>query len=149
LADEKLTPEEAHEIMKNLYGGRIPKEPMIVDTGATQALPVVDLCEKCQRPWETGMFPFCKGNPADHGAHLKHSPFPSFEVDGVGEISSITQLREVEHSSMEAFKEGRGQPLIFRAFSQDNSNRDQNVFGRPDQGAKKRPNIQLRRTRGE
>lgn len=113
------------------------------DSGTTQAVPVVEVCEKCAKPLAIGDWPYCP-----HGSTLRYKPFPAFEVEGVGTIDSITKLREVERSSMEAYKEGRGQPLVFRAFTQDRSNQDSNVFGRPDQGARKRSNIRIRQVRG-
>lgn len=119
-----------------------------VDPGCTQPVPIVDLCEKCGRPWEIGMWPTCKGNPQDHGAQNRYSPFPAFEVEGHGVIDSITKLRRVEQETMRSYKNGEGAPLVFRAFTQDRSNSDQNVFGRREPEVRKRPNIQLRKHRG-
>lgn len=33
----------------------------------------MEKCEKCGREIEIGLFPFCRGNPADHGAFRQYS----------------------------------------------------------------------------
>lgn len=106
------------------------------------------LCADCGRPWEIGMWPTCKGNPDDHGANLKHSPFPSFNHEGK-RISDLQQLRKVERESMERYRGGeKVAPVVWRDFSQDRSNRDVNTFGRPAYpGKPNRPNIKLRQRR--
>lgn len=121
-----------------------------MDSGETQPVEVVDLCEKCGRPWEVGMWATCRGNPADHGAQIKHSPFPAFEMDGK-RFADLGQIRAHERETMDRYRGGeRVQPVIFRAFSQDRSNSDVNTFGRPPQpGKPNRSNIKLKRRSGE
>ena len=93
-------------------------------------------CEKCNLPLEIGMFPFCKGNPADHGEALRHHPFKSFEIEVGGEIRRIDSLQAataIESETMTRFKRGEKgiAPLVFRAFhyDQDGKHYDSNAFG--------------------
>ena len=74
------------------------------------------------------------GHPCEK---LWHRPprelFRAFTVDygkGPVEITSLAQLRAIEASSEKAYRDGRGQPLVFRAFSQDHSNLDRNTLER-------------------
>ena len=61
-------------------------------------------------------------------------PF-DFEMDGVTtKISDIGQVRRIEEESLKRTANGEGSPTIFRAFSQDQSNYDKNVFGERKQG---------------
>ena len=61
--------------------------------------------------------------------------FQKFEIyDGQNQkvvIDSLHKLRQVEAESERQFRNGEGQPLRFRAYSQDRSNRDVNTFGEP------------------
>lgn len=75
-----------------------------------------------------------------HGASMEvtylpkhYRPFEpfSYEEDGSGrqvQVTSITQLRDIESSSMKAYERGEGRPVVFRQYTQDQSNRDANVF---------------------
>lgn len=84
------------------------------------------LCARCNSPQE-------KVWSASH----THRPFAAFEIDSKDAqgkptkitIDSLGKLRQVEADSLRAYREGRGQPIIFRAYSQNPSNCDQNVFG--------------------
>jgi hypothetical protein len=66
--------------------------------------------------------------------HPKHyRPFEAFtyEEEGTGrqvEVNSLHQLREIEARSVAEWERGAGRPVIFRQFTQDRSNRDENVF---------------------
>lgn len=60
-------------------------------------------------------------------------PF-TVELDGQQvEISSLHQLREIERTSEKKYLNGEGQPLVWRAYSQDPSNQDRNSLGEPQQ----------------
>jgi hypothetical protein len=48
------------------------------------------------------------------------------------ELDSLSAVRKHEKQTVDLAAAGLGQPEIFRQFSQDQSNRDANVFGRPD-----------------
>jgi len=90
-------------------------------------------CEVCGASLSIGDFPFCKGDPRKHERGSPSVGFPSFDIDygeGIKTISSVGQVREIERSTMNRYKnEPDAAPVIFRAFSQDNSNRDVNTFG--------------------
>lgn len=67
------------------------------------------LCDKCGHDIQIGDFPFCKGNPADHGSvYSKSSVFP-FEARHVSPdgkpmiIESMHHLRQVEKQYGVAF----------------------------------------------
>ena len=64
----------------------------------------------------------------DIGA-VKSAAFRSFTTtDGRGErvvVDSLHKLRQVERAAEQAYRNGEGQPMVFRAFAQDRSNRDQ------------------------
>jgi hypothetical protein len=45
-------------------------------------------------------------------------------------VAGIADIRRIERESEQRFKDGEGEPLRFRAFSQDTSNRDQGSFGK-------------------
>lgn len=51
------------------------------------------------------------------------------------EIDSLHKLRQVERESEQQYRNGEGQPLRFRMWNQDRSNRDVNSFG-PDPSEK-------------
>jgi hypothetical protein len=61
-------------------------------------------------------------------------PFAAFDYEGEDgktvTVSSLEQLRKIEHDSVERWKRGEGRPEIFRNYSQDSSNRNDNVFKR-------------------
>lgn len=59
-------------------------------------------------------------------------PFEPFEVDlgdGPVQIGSLGDVRRIERESEKRYRNGDGAPFVFRAYSQDPSNRDVNVFG--------------------
>lgn len=45
------------------------------------------------------------------------------------EVSSLAQIRKIEKESESRYANGEGEPLRFRAFSHDQSNRDRSSFG--------------------
>lgn len=51
------------------------------------------------------------------------------------EIDSLHKLRQVERESEQAARNGEGQPLVFRAYSQHRGNRLDNTFGEIPQPA--------------
>lgn len=117
-----------------------------------------DKCDRCGRKMRVGMFPFCKGDPADHGDTRKHFPFKAYdvEVDGaVFRIDSIQAASKIERESMQRYRNGEGAPVVFRAFHQDSSNATVNVFGSPDfpkfstRNRKGEPYITVRKSRSE
>jgi len=44
-------------------------------------------------------------------------------------IDSLSKLRQVERDSEQAYRNGEGEPVRFRMWNQDSSNRDVNTFG--------------------
>lgn len=58
-------------------------------------------------------------------------PFQPFTVDfgkGPVEITSLAQVRQIERESESRARNGEGERLVFRAFSQDRSNYDVNTL---------------------
>lgn len=85
------------------------------------------------------------------GRSLGFTPF-DHEMDGkVERVNTIEDVRRIERESMQRAVNGEGSPTIFRAFSQDRSNYDKNVFGDgPTQGGHhRRPFITRGDHRGE
>lgn len=63
------------------------------------------------------------------GRSLGFIPF-DHEMDGVTHrITDIGQVRAIEAESLKRTANGEGSPTIFRAFNQNPSNYDKNVFG--------------------
>ena len=93
------------------------------------------------------------GVPCEKSWHRDSRPlFAPFTVDygsGPVEITSLSQIRSIERSSENlARNEPKGQPYVFRAFSQDNSNQDVNTLrseGVQQKRPLKRPNIRRSR----
>lgn len=103
------------------------------------APPHPDACPRCGRVLLVGDFPFCKGEPRDHGTYA-HRPFTPYEVDlgeGLGKvkIDSIQAADRLERETERAWRNGekdrRGKPIgpiVLRVFHQDKSNLDKSVF---------------------
>lgn len=62
-----------------------------------------------------------------------YEPFQEFDTtDGRGRpvhVDSLRKLRAVERESEQMTKDGVGQPMVWRQYSQDRSNRDQHTLG--------------------
>jgi hypothetical protein len=92
--------------------------------------PIPDCTELRYDRWEP---PICETHlvPMEIRYLPKNSrPFESFVFDsdqGPIEVTSLHQVREIERTSMEAYKAGRGRPFCFRVYSQDH-HKDENVF---------------------
>lgn len=67
--------------------------------------------------------------PALHYGDVKGAAFHAFDTtDGRGQpvhIDSLRKLRQVEQESEVHTRNGEGQPMVFRRWAQDDSNRDQ------------------------
>jgi len=90
--------------------------------------PPENVCDNCGGYVEIGDHPFCGGDPSKHVPVLAKPIFPSFEFEG-HVIDSLQAATRVERQSEQAYRDGRGAPIRFRSFHQDNSNRDCNTFG--------------------
>ena len=79
--------------------------------------------------------PHLRMSLAGDGATEDASTFRKFTTrDGrnqLVEIDSLQKLRQVERESEQLARNGEGQHITFRAFSQDGSNRDVNTHGEP------------------
>lgn len=57
-----------------------------------------------------------------------YEPFQEFEAyDGQNRpvlVDSLTKLRKIERESEQQYRDGEGQPLVWRRYSNDNSNKD-------------------------
>lgn len=63
---------------------------------------------------------------------VKGAAFRKFDVDVDGRavtIDSLHTLRRIERESEQRYRNGEGEPLRFRMWNQDRSNRDVNAFG--------------------
>lgn len=83
-------------------------------------------CSSCGQQVQIGEWPFCP-----HGWPSGHHHMPTYEVDIDGQIHTISSLQDanrIERESMARYRNGEGQPLVFRAFHQDNSNRDKHTL---------------------
>ena len=76
-----------------------------------------------------------------------YEPFQEFDIkDGRNQpihIDSLRKLRQVERDSEAMARNGEGQPMVWRQYSQSRSNRDANIFGEnpfeaPDPAAKRK-----------
>jgi hypothetical protein len=89
------------------------------------------------------------GVPCDKSWHRDSRPlFHAFTVDygsGPTEITSLSQIRSIERESERSVRrDPKGQPYVFRAYSQDHSNRDVNTLaseGVQQQKPKKQANV--------
>ena len=90
-----------------------------------------DACPRCGAEIRIGMYPFCRGSAADHGAPAPHHPIPGFEIEHEGRriaIDGIHSADEIARESMKRYRDGAGAPIVFRDFHQDRSNRDRNTL---------------------
>lgn len=100
-------------------------------------------CDSCGEELQVGDWPYCP-----HGSALPHRPFRGYTITHEGKtytIDSIQAAARVERETMQNYKEGKGAPIVLRAFHQDHSNRDKNTlegFGESN------PPIQRRTQRG-
>ena len=66
------------------------------------------------------------------GAIDAKEPFQRFETfDGRNQrvvVDSLQKLRQIEKESEQLYRNGEGQPIVFRAYSNDNSNKDQSAL---------------------
>ncbi len=90
-----------------------------VQTKASDGAPS---CPGCTQPMT-----WIAAAPAVHYGSVKTAAFKAFDTtDGRGNkvhIDSLRKLRQVERESEQAFKNGEGQPMVFRAWSQSRGNR--------------------------
>ena len=67
-------------------------------------------------------------------ADSARQPVEVLQPDGSSktvEVSSLADIRRLERESEQAYRNGEGQPLRWRAYSQNASNQDINSFGAP------------------
>lgn len=76
--------------------------------------------------------------PAVHYGDVKGAAFRSFDTtDGRGQpvhVDSLRKLRQIERESEVAFRNGEGQPMVWRRYAQDPSNRDQPTLSKDYSG---------------
>lgn len=95
--------------------------------------------------------------PAVHYGSVKTAAFKAFDTtDGRGQpvhIDSLRKLRQVERESEQMARNGEGQPMVWRRYAQDPSNRDQPTLSRsyaggeqPTEAAKRKFGQTLRRS---
>lgn len=93
---------------------------------------------------QTVDFPICCGVPMaydlPHVVMDAKEPFQEFEVevpqpDGTHKavlVDSLRKMRQIEHETEGRAKNGEGQPMIWRDYSQDQSNFDKHTLGEID-----------------
>lgn len=117
-----------HDFYCGVCGQVIVDHYVPVQIGATDGAP-----EHCGK--KTVPIP---GAPAVHYGSVKTAGFKAFDTtDGRGlpvHIDSVQKLRQVERESEQAFRNGEGQPMIFRRWAQDKSNADQPTLSRDYNG---------------
>lgn len=66
---------------------------------------------------------------------VKGAAFTAFDTtDGRGNrvrITNLRDLRKLEKESEQQYRNGEGQPMVFRRWAQDDSNRDVHTLGDP------------------
>jgi hypothetical protein len=81
--------------------------------------------------------------PALHYGDVKGAAFRSFDTtDGRGQpvhIDSLRKLRQVERESEQMARDGVGQPMVWRRYAQDPSNRDQPTLSPDYRGPSQSP----------
>ena len=104
-----------HEVLRDVFR-----------TAAQGAQSDPPTCHRCDRPmaWIPNV-----------GFIDAKEPFQAFDTyDGRNRpvhIDSLRKLRQVERESEQQARDGVGQPMVWRRYSQGESNRDQGVFGPP------------------
>lgn len=84
--------------------------------GAILCCPVCGV--PCEKSWHRDSRPLFKGFTVDYGT-------------GPVDITSLNQIRSIEHESEMAVRRSpKGQPYVFRAYSQDQSNSDVNTLAK-------------------
>ncbi len=77
--------------------------------------------------------------PAVHYGSVKNCAFHAFDTtDGRGQpvhIDSLQKLRRIEREAEVAFRNGEGQPMVWRRYAQDPSNRDQPTLSKSYDGS--------------
>jgi hypothetical protein len=95
-----------------------------VAIGATAGAPTCETCGQRLVPIPAA--------PALHYGDVKGAAFHSFDTfDGRGQrvhVDSLQKLRRVEKEAEQAQRNGEGQPMVFRRWSQDCSNNDQSAL---------------------
>lgn len=106
-----------------------PPCPYACRAGTPQALPV-------------RMIPIPGIGRMDVGA-VKGAAFQKFDIyDGLNRkvtIDSVHKLRTVERESEKMAADGIGQPIVFRAWAQERTNRDVHTLGKLDAGERPDP----------
>lgn len=101
-----------------------------VQIGATAGAPA---CETCG-----AKMVWIPAAPAVHYGDVKGAAFRSFDTtDGRGNpvhIDSLRKLRQVEKESEQMARDGVGQPMVWRRYAQDGSNKDQPTLSKSYNG---------------
>lgn len=85
-------------------------------------------CPECGQPME-----WLPGTTAMDVGGVKGAAFRAFDTFDAQNrpvrVTNLRDLRRLERESEQAYRNGEGQPLNFRAWSQDRSNRDERADG--------------------
>jgi hypothetical protein len=103
-----------HDFFCNVCGQLLVDVNIPIDLGAIRGAP-----EHCGKP--------CIWIP-QVGRMDAYEPFQEFEArDGQNQpvlVDSLAKLRKIERESEQQYRNGEGQPLVWRRYSNDHSNRD-------------------------
>ena len=87
--------------------------------------------------------------PAVHYGSVKTAAFKAFDTtDGRGQpvhVDSVQKLRRIERESEVHARNGEGQPMVFRRWAQDPSNRDQPTLSKDYRGGEQPSKAAARR----
>lgn len=126
----------------------MPQQHFTCDTCGTSGLYPYTVADVGGPDWPPAC-PYCLDGtlrqtprPGDFAMDLRSDsgtgPFQKFTVARLGPdgahheevIDSLHKVRQIERDSEQRYRDGEGEPLRFRAFSQSASNRDVGSFGR-------------------
>lgn len=88
-------------------------------------------CDECGKELQVGEWPWCP-----HKSTTSRANFKAYDIDIDGTIHHIDSIQTADRIEREAerrFRNGEGAPIAFRAFHQDHSNLDRNVYGETKQ----------------
>lgn len=119
--------------LHDFYCGRCNVVRVDIYAPVTRSTDDPVFCPDCGQPMT-----WIPAAPALHYGSVKTAAFKAFDTtDGRGNpvhIDSLAKLRRIERESEQAFRNGEGQPMVFRAWAQDRSNRDAPTLSRSYDG---------------
>lgn len=107
--------------------------PFASALGAARSAPICQICECLMEVIPQANFDLKTDGEGGQGFQkfTVHRQVPTKDglVQREEQIDSIHKLRQIEKDSEQRYRNGEGEPLRFRAYAQDRSNRDRSSFG--------------------